>query len=114
MTLRVHRGFHRIGIVLVVPVLLLGIGLAAHETWLQWTTKDPYAAFAEAYTLPSDSTNKYAAPGMSEPAARPVEVGPYYRANYTLASLALGIALALYVAARAIGWVLAGFLSPGR
>ncbi len=40
MILRVARGFHRIGIVVALPVLLLAAGLAGHEEWQQ-TTQDP-------------------------------------------------------------------------
>ena len=121
MTSRIHRGFHQIGTVLAVPVLLVAVGLAGHEAWLQWTTKDPWAAFPIV---------EPARPATAIPQARNLhDTGPDdwvypseiaaghaapYAANYTLASLALGLALALYAAARAVGWVLAGFLSPSH
>ena len=113
MTSRIHRGFHRIGVVLAVPVLLVALGLAGHEAWLQWTTKDPYAAF-ERVPEPKKPPNVF---DQFDPPSNPVSqpVAPAYRADYTMASVALAFALALYVAARAVGWVLDGFMgSNGR
>ena len=41
VTSRITRGFHRIGIVLAIPVLLLAAGLAGREEWLQRATQVP-------------------------------------------------------------------------
>ena len=119
MTSRIHCGFHRIGVVLAVPVLLVAGALAGHEAWLQQTTKDPYAGFADATPAPKKAPNYFdrfdppsdAKPGMFDDL---IPKTPYYRADYTMASLALALALALYAAARAVGWVLAGFIGGDR
>ena len=113
MTSRIARGFHRIGVVLAVPLLLLAVGVAGHEAWLQWTTKDPYAAFADAPPPSTGKKNPYDNPEMSIPVP-PSKPHPYYQADYTSAGLAFALALALYTAARAVGWVLDGFMGPAR
>ena len=107
---RIHRGFHRVGVVLALPVLLLAGWLAGHEAWLQWTTNDPYAGFADAppASKASNPFDRFDLPSD----AKPTSVVPYYQADYILALLALALSFAFYAAARAIGWVLAGFLSP--
>ena len=75
MTSRIALSFHRRGIVLALPVLLLAAGVAAHEEWLQRTTQD---------------------------------LGQYHPSFGTPLRL-LGLAVILYVAARAIGRVFDGF-----
>ena len=65
VTSRIHRGFHRIGIVLAALALLLDV--------------------VAVLVIHADS-------------ALPLIV----------------VAVALYAAARAVGWILAGFLSPGN
>ena len=129
LTSRIHRGFHRIGVVLAAPVLLVGLGLAGHEAWLQWSTKFPWENDPIVQQAPKKPPNpfdqfdpppvqKYVLPSDRDDFVFPSEIAaghaiPYV-ANYTLAGLAIGVALALYVSARAIGWILDGFFSPRR
>ncbi len=41
MTSHIARGFHRTGVVVALPILLLAAGLAGREEWLPRTTQDP-------------------------------------------------------------------------
>ena len=109
MTSRIHRGFHRIGVVLAVPVLLVAGWLAGHETWMQWTAKDPYAEFDDAPLPAKKAPNVFDQFDLPSDTKAPL-TAPYYRADYTIAAFVLALSIALYVAARALGWVLAGFL----
>ena len=99
MTSRIHRGFHRIGIVLAVPFLILGLAIAYQQTWIGWDSFGaPHAA------VPSTDGSITYAKAFPSPQ-------PFY--GYAIAWTALG--LALYAAARAVGWILAGFIgSEGR
>ena len=94
MTSRVHRGFHQVGVVLAVPVMLFSFGLASHEAWLQWTTS----------RLP-DKTLRW-----QDGSASVVRSFNYHPADLTLAGIVLALSLAVYATARAVGWVLAGFI----
>ena len=76
----VARGFHRIGIVVALPILLLAAALAGYEEWLQRTTQDP----------------------------------GQFHASFGTPLRLLGLAVILYVAARAIGRVFDGFASTSR
>ncbi len=97
MTARIHRGFHRIGVVLAAPPLLVGVVAAGYQSWLQWgaqpsSTSDIDDAFWRRWNV--------------DPAAmRHVQV-----ADYTGPLIAIAMALVLYAVARAVGWVLARFL----
>ncbi len=42
MTSRIRRGFHRIGVVLAVPVLLVAGALAGHEAWAERSTREAF------------------------------------------------------------------------
>ena len=77
---RVARGFHRIGVVVALPILLLAAGLAGHEEWLQRTTQDP----------------------------------GQFHASFGTPLRLLGLAIILYVAARAIQRVFDGFMSTSK
>ena len=102
MTSRIHRGFHRIGVVLAVPVLLVAGALAGHEAWAERSTREALAAFEKAPPQ-TDAFERM----MSTP--RPIHV-----ADYAVPFTMMLAALAFYAAARAVGWVLAGFISPGH
>ena len=115
---RIHRGFHRIGIVLAVPALLVGISLAGHEAWLQWTAKDPWAAFPIVEPAPAPPPT-ISRPGVltfddliPKTPAYPAEYAKY-RADYSTAAFFMVLAVALYAAARGTGWVLDGFMGSG-
>ncbi len=90
---RIARGFHRIGIVAALPPLLLGIGIACQETWLGWN--------APALPNPPRANGNLT-----------YEEFTAHQAYYGYAIAWCCLALALYIAARAIGWVLDGFASP--
>ena len=96
VTSRIHRGFHRIGVVLAAPVLLVAGWLAGHEAWLSYKDEDLLAASVD--------------PDLA--AALASMSAPPHIADYTGGAIVAGIALALYVAARGVGWALAGFLRP--
>jgi hypothetical protein len=85
MTSRIHRGFHRIGIVSALPPLVGAACLAAIGLWRQFTDRGPWEDYGGA---------------------------PTYLPDYRLALLLLALALTLYAAARAVGWVLDGFMGP--
>ena len=55
------RGFHRIGMVLAIPVMLLAAGLAGREEWLQQTTQDYHASLGTPLRLLGLSVILYAA-----------------------------------------------------
>lgn len=78
---RIHRGLHRVGLVLAVPVLLAAAAMGVHET-----------------AYPSGGL----APGPNGTS--------YYPADYLVPVLVAVLALVLYAAARAVGWVFAGFI----
>lgn len=78
MTSRIHRGFHRIGIVSALPPLVGAGCLAALGLWRQVVDRGPWEDY---------------------------EGAPTYLPDYRLA-------LALYAACRAVGWVLAGCMGP--
>ena len=86
MTSRVARGFHRIGIVLALPPLLLAGWLATQRAWLPWSSH-PWDADPIVGQSPDDRM-----------------WGAY---NNSL--LLLGLAIALYAVARALGWIVDGF-----
>jgi hypothetical protein len=85
MTSRIHRGFHWIGIVSALPPLVGAGCLAALGLWRQVVDRGPWEDYGGA---------------------------PTYLPSYRLALLLLALALALYIAARAVAWVLDGFISP--
>ncbi len=87
MTSRIHRGFHRIGVVLAGLALLMAAGNAIAEVF-SWTI-----------TL-----------GTQE-ASRPFAHHP---PDFSEALVYSALALALYIVARAVGWVLAGFMGSDR
>ena len=95
MTSRISCGFHRIGVVLAVPPIIGSVIYAGYEWNWQADDRATLGVDPSAFILPSDQT------------------GPHV-ANYTPAAVLLAAALALYAAARAIGWILDGFLSPSR
>ena len=81
MTARIHRGFHRVGLVLAVPVLLAAVALGVHE-----------AAYPSGGLAPGPN-------GTS-----------YYPTDYLVPVLVAVLSLVLYAAACAVGWVLAGLI----
>lgn len=85
MTTRIHRRIHRVGVVLAVPVLILAAALGIHET-----------------VYPSG----HIAPGPNGV--------PYYPSDYLVPVAVAVLALALYAAARAVGWIIAGFIGSER
>ncbi len=95
---RVSRGFHRVGIVLAIPPLLLGAYIACSETWSAWSTSglppEQFAGDDGKITL--------------------VESFNTHHADYTYAVMWIVAALVAYIMARGIGWVLDGFLSPSH
>ena len=92
---RAAHGFQRTGVVLATPPLLLAIWFAEREAWLQWSSRD---ALAGAKDIPLFS-DLLPAPRI---------------ADFTLALLLFGLAVALYAGARATGWVLDGFMSTSK
>ena len=127
MTSRIARGFHRIGIVLALPVLLLAAVIAGHEEWLQWSTRNPWAAFPIVGQAPVTPLGKVQV-GQDQwwanaPIVKPATASPGlfddlipkpHTANFTVPLLLLGLAVALYAVARALGWVVDGFIAPSR
>ncbi len=103
MTSRIHRGFHRIGVVLAVSVLLTSAFEAAYELWWVWSTRRAYADLVA--TTPGGEPAVDAFERMAQ--------APHV-ANYSMSLFLLALALVLYAAARAVGWVLAGFLGGDR
>ena len=83
MTSRFHRGSHRVGVVLAGLALLMAAGNAIAEVFT-WTI-----------TLGTQ--------GASRPFA-------HQPPDFSEALVYSALALALYIAARAVGWVLAGFI----
>ncbi len=79
MTSHIARGFHRTGVVVALPILLLAAGLAGREEWLPRTTQDPG-----------------------------------YHASFGTPLRLLALAVILYVAVRAIGWMFDGFAPSHR
>ena len=108
MTSRIHCGFHRAGIVLAVPPAGLGLWLAVTE-WRRQANEE--AETSRILRAMSDADLEKLAASMISAATPPPE---RHQADYTTASVLLAVALALYASARAVGWVLAGFLSPSR
>ena len=98
MTSRIHRGFHRIGIVLAVPPLLVAGWIAASETWQAWATSG---------LPPEQWSNADGTTSLEESFST-------HHAYYGYAIAWAAVALALYAAARAVGWVLDGFLSDAK
>ena len=136
MTSRIHRGFHRIGVVLAVPMFIAALWLGGHEVW------DHQTFFAAPsiirFTMADGTTRDVQAPDV-ETALRkaghgpeqltsgevhavklvPVDYDPWAPGakpprtpSYATALLLLALAFTLYAAARAVGWVLDGFMSP--
>ena len=94
MTSRIHRGFHRIGVVLAVPMLLVAGWIAGDETWQAWSTSG----------LPPERF--FHADGSVS-----LEVSfAVHHAFYGYALAWAALAVALYAAARGVGWILAGFI----
>ena len=98
MTSRIHRGFHRIGVVLAVPVLLVAGWIAGSETWQAWSTSG----------LPPEKV------GASDGSFSFEEAFGTHHAYYGYALAWAAAALALYASARAVGWIFDGFLTPSR
>ncbi len=98
MTARIRRGFHRIGVVLALPVLLVAGWIAGDETWQAWATSG----------LPPEQWSNADGTISFEEA-----VGTHH-AFYGYALAWAVFALALYIAARAVGWVLAGFIGSDQ
>ncbi len=94
MTARIHRGFHRVGVVLAVPALLVAGWIAGSEMWQAWATSG----------LP---TEKFIA---SDGSLTVEEAFGTHHAYFGYALAWAGVALALYALARAVGWILAGFI----
>ena len=86
MTSRIARGFHRIGIVLAVPPVILAIWLAAHETSYEW---GPH-------------------PWDKDPILEPVHDGQMLGTFTDEIALLITAAL-LYAMSCAIGWIVDGF-----
>ena len=110
MNSRISRGFHRIGIVLAVLMLLAAGRSAGQEMWLQWMLSDPYVAAEDDPAPPSAQTNHVETSGMSSPAERTAP-RVFYQPNYLPAIRSLFLAFVLYAAARAAGWVLDRYIS---
>ena len=110
MNSRISRGFHRIGIVLAVLMLLAAGRSAGQEMWLQWMLSDPYVAAEDDPAPASAQTNHVEASGMSNPAERTTP-RVFYRPNYLPAIRSLFLAFVLYAAARAVGWALDRYMS---
>ena len=98
MTSRIHRGFHRIGVVLAVPPLMVAGWIAGGEAWQAWSTSG----------LPPEQF-QYADGCVSFE-----EAFGTHHAYFGYALAWGGLALALYAGARAVGWIIAGFLSADR
>ena len=91
MASRVSRGFHRIGIVLAIPPVLLAIWLAAHETSYEWV---PH-------------------PWDKDPIIEPVHDGRIW-GSFTSEIALLILAAVLYAVSRVIGWIVDGFTTSKR
>ena len=100
MTSRISRGFHRIGIVLAVPVLMVAGVSAGYEAWRQWNSES---------RLPNADDAFWKRWGVDPDAIHQAQVADY---NGTLTYVVL--AVALYAVARAIGWAVDGFMGPAR
>ena len=90
------RGFHRIGIAIAAIPFAVGVFLLIAEA--SWQAKTVGLGASQ----PQGFQNLYNIPNA-----------PHY-ADYAEGIGALCLALALYVAARAIGWVFDGFASTSR
>lgn len=134
MTSHVARGFHRIGVVLAVPALILALWLGGQEAWEHQTLFTPSPTIR--LTMADGTTRDIQAPDVETALHEagygperltsgeihavklvPVDYDPWApgaeppRApSYTMALLLLAAAIALYAAARAVGWVLDGFM----
>ena len=98
MTARIHRGLHRVGLVLAVPPLMVAGWIACSEAWQAWATSGlPPERF-----IASDGSVTFE------------EAFGTHHAYYGHALAWAALALVLYAAARAVGRVLAGFFGEDR
>ncbi len=136
MTSRIHRGFHRIGVVLAAPAFIAALWLGGREAW---NYQKPFASQPTIRLTTSDGTIRDVQAPDVETALRnagygsqqltsgevhavklvPVDYDPWAPGakpprtpSYATALLLLALAFTLYAAARAVGWVLDGFMSP--
>ena len=87
----ISRGFHRIGIILAVPPVLLAIWLAAQETSYSWNSH----------------------PWDKDPIIEPVHSGRMW-GSFTNEIALLIVAALLYAVSLAIGWVFGRSASSNR
>jgi hypothetical protein len=108
---RISAGFHRIGLVLALPLILAAAGLF-YNAWKSVQPPPLPAGFTlDAPASPSPKTGVNPFDQFDEkpaPTLGPVDYDPF-RPDYTAFCLAAGAALALYLASRAIGWIINGF-----
>lgn len=104
MTSRIARGFHRVGIVVAVVPAAPGLWIGVSE----WNRQaNATAARLLAVKELSDDDLQRIVAGRPTIASLPVP----QVADYTTALLLLGLAIALYAGARALGWIVDGFTS---
>ena len=138
MTSRINRGFHRVGIVLAVPFLCAalvtaikasnnvvqlhgGLGEVANAIpsslkagdQRQCTHFDVEGKKSVDLTIAEIDTVLSGKPPICQ-LLSDEDLNIRYGYDYSVAILISVFALAIYVAARAIGWVLDGFMSPSR
>ena len=114
MTSRIHRGFHRIGIVLAMPVLIVALGLASHEVWRASEEHGPWENYTPAGRVIAPAIDMSKLSDAQLQAIIDTGEKRSVSQNYTFPLTLLGLALALYVVARAVGWVLDGFVGSDR
>lgn len=99
----VSRGFHRIGVVLALPVLAVAAALtlrAEHEARPPPVCLTRVSVGAEPTAWGRPCRAPYGRGSTSE---------PRHRVDRVDASTAAGIAVALYMVCRALGWIIDGF-----
>lgn len=119
---RVHRVFHRIGVVLGGLLLLVSLGCFASYTWEMWKGPTVYETIADLpeWARPTQINDVYV---QERHSSKVVPIGVYlakenesHRKYYEIglsetriyAFAFAGAAMALYLAIRAIGWIVAG------
>ena len=116
---RVSRGFHRIGVVAAVPLLLLSGGWAA-STW--WQTPHVCAGMFDDLIPGAPACRSLRAPGKIDytkmtdqqllaiynSSPRAIR-SPVPEPDYVWPLLGAASALALYSIVRALGWIIDGF-----
>lgn len=110
---RVSRRFHGVGLVLACPLLLLALGLGAVATWEARPLPaclpsglDPLHPLQKCRRAPRPLGPSASSDPTSLPPVRQVEQGSVSGVpDFDAAGSAAGLALALYLASRGLGWI---------